>query len=153
MKTINLIPNCFKIIGWIIFLPTILLALAFLLWNFDFGIIKIPVLYNDGFLFNNNSRGFFKIFNVEWFPNLLSILVIISGFFVGFSKEKIEDEYISHLRLKSILWSLKWSYLIVLLLLISIFGMVFFKIMIVAIYLPLILYIFRFNYLLIKNEK
>ena len=151
MKTSNLLPNYFKKIGWIIFLPTSFFAIAFLIWNFDLGIIRIPVIYNSGLFLNNGKVGFFKIFNVEWFPNLLSVVLIIGGYLVGFSKEKIEDEYISHLRLKSILWSLKWSYLLILILLITIFGMVFFKIMIVVIYLPLLLYIFRFNYLLIKK--
>ncbi|WP_315056606.1 hypothetical protein [Chryseobacterium indoltheticum] len=149
MNTLQLFPHRFKIIGWFIFIPSLILGLISLsgVMNFE---ISLPVIYNSGFL-NNEDQGFLQTANIDLFPNLFGVLIIIGGILVGFSKEKIEDEYISSLRLKSVFWSLIVTYSIVLILFISIFGTLFFTAMIFSMFLPLVLYIFRFNYLLLKK--
>lgn len=149
MNTLQLFPNRFKMIGWFIFIPSLILGLISLsgLMNFE---ISLPVIYNSG-IFNDENQGFLKTAEIDLFPNLFGILIIIGGIMVGFSKEKIEDEYISSLRLKSVFWSLIVSYSIVLLLFITVFGSLFLTVMILIIFLPLVLYIFRFNYLLLKK--
>jgi len=149
MNTLQLFPHRFKIIGWFIFIPSLILGLISLsgVMNFE---ISLPVIYNSGFL-NNEDQGFLQTANIDLFPNLFGVLIIIGGILVGFSKEKIEDEYISSLRLKSVFWSLIATYSIVLILFISIFGTLFFTAMIFSMFLPLVLYVFRFNYLLLKK--
>ncbi|AZA62730.1 hypothetical protein [Chryseobacterium indoltheticum] len=149
MNTLQLFPHRFKIIGWFIFIPSLILGLISLsgVMNFE---ISLPVIYNSGFL-NNEDQGFLQTANIDLFPNLFGVLIIIGGILVGFSKEKIEDEYISSLRLKSVFWSLISTYSIVLILFISIFGSLFFTAMIFSMFLPLVLYVFRFNYLLLKK--
>lgn len=149
MNTLPLLPNRFKTIGWFIFIPSLILGLISLSRFFDFQ-ISFPVIYNSGF-FNHGETGFMKTTEVDLFPNLFGILIIIGGILVGFSKEKIEDEYISSLRLKSVFWSLIVTYTIVLLLFLTVFGMLFFTFMIFIMFLPLVLYVFRFNYLLMKK--
>ncbi len=149
MNTLQLFPHRFKIIGWFIFIPSLILGLISLsgVMNFE---ISLPVIYNSGFL-NNEDQGFLQTADIDLFPNLFGVLIIIGGILVGFSKEKIEDEYISSLRLKSVFWSLISTYSIVLILFISIFGTLFFTAMIFSMFLPLVLYVFRFNYLLLKK--
>jgi uncharacterized BrkB/YihY/UPF0761 family membrane protein len=149
MNTLQLLPNRFKIIGWFIFLPSLILGLISLsgVMNFE---ISLPVIYNSGF-FDDGEKGFLKTAEIDLFPNLFGILIIIGGILVGFSKEKIEDEYISSLRLKSVFWSLVFSYSIVFILFITVFGSLFLTVMILIMFLPLILYVFRFNYLLLKK--
>lgn len=149
MNTLQLLPNRFKTIGWFIFLPSLILGLISLsgMMNFE---ISLPVIYNSG-IFSDENQGFFKTAEIDLFPNIFGILIIIGGILVGFSKEKIEDEYISSLRLKSVFWSLIVSYSIVLILFITIFGSLFLTVMILIMFLPLVLYIFRFNYLLLKK--
>jgi len=149
MNTLQLFPNRFKMIGWFIFIPSLILGLISLsgLMNFE---ISLPVIYNSG-IFNDENQSFLKTAEIDLFPNLFGILIIIGGIMVGFSKEKIEDEYISSLRLKSVFWSLIVSYSIVLLLFITVFGSLFLTVMILIMFLPLVLYIFRFNYLLLKK--
>lgn len=149
MNTLQLFPHHFKMIGWFIFIPSLIFGLISLsgVMNFE---ISLPVIYNSGFL-NNEDQGFLQTANIDLFPNLFGVLIIIGGILVGFSKEKIEDEYISSLRLKSVFWSLIVTYSIVLILFISIFGSLFFTAMIFSIFLPLVLYVFRFNYLLLKK--
>ncbi|PQA90758.1 hypothetical protein SAMN05421796_10929 [Chryseobacterium piscicola] len=146
MNTLQLFPNRFKIIGWFIFIPSLILGLISISGVMDFQ-ISLPVIYNSGFLSDEN-QGFFKTAEIDLFPNLFGLLIIMGGILVGFSKEKIEDEYISSLRLKSVFWSLIVSYSIVFILFVTVFGSLFLTVMILIMFLPLVLYVFRFNYLL-----
>lgn len=149
MKTLSLFPNRFKKLGWFIFIPSLILGLISLSGVIDIQIF-LPVLYNSGF-FDHEQQGFLQKAEVDLFPNLFGFLIIIGGILVGFSKEKIEDEYISSLRLNSVFWSLIISYSIVLLLFVTVFGSIFFTFMIFIMFLPLVLYVLRFNYLLLKK--
>lgn len=153
MNTLQLFPNRFKNIGWFIFIPSLILGILSLADILNFPDITLPVFYNSGFPLSNEESGFLKNTETDFFSNLFGILIIIGGILVGFSKEKIEDEYISSLRLKSVFWSLIVTYFIVMLLFLTIFGSLFFTVMILIMFLPLVLYVFRFNYLLLKNEK
>ncbi|MFN4074584.1 MAG: hypothetical protein ACK4HC_01590 [Cloacibacterium sp.] len=154
MKTMKLFPCRFKKIGWLIFIPSLCLGILYLIFSTSLEIqgVHIPVVYNSGLIFGiGGEQGFFKTAEVDWLMNLLGILIIIGGILVGFSAEKNEDEYINFLRLKSVFWSLKISYLIVLILFLTIYGMAFFNVMILSMYLPLVLYVFKFNYLLSRK--
>ncbi len=151
MNTLQLFPNHFKKIGWFIFIPSLILGILSLTDVFDFPDVTLPVFYNSGFPLSNEESGFFKNTEIDFLPNLFGMLIIIGGIMVGFSKEKIEDEYISSLRLKSVFWSLIVTYFIVMLLFLTIFGSLFFTAMILIMFLPLVLYVFRFNYLLLKK--
>ncbi|HCR77656.1 hypothetical protein [Chryseobacterium mucoviscidosis] len=153
MNSTILFSNKLKKVGWFIFIPSLILGIILISGLMSSLEISIPVIYNSGLPFDTSGRGFFQNTEVDLFSNLIGVMIIIGGVMVGFSKEKIEDEYISSLRLKSMFWSLAATYCIVLLLYISIFGVAFFNVMIIIIFLPLLLYVFRFNYLLLKNEK
>lgn len=155
MKNLKLFPNGCKKIGWFILIPSLLFGVSALLFTdfFSFENLKIPVFYNSGFFFGEaEEKGFFKKIYIDLAINISGSLILIGGMLVGFSKEKVEDEYISSLRLKAVLWSLVVSYSIIFILFITIFGTLFLSMMIVAMYLPLLLYNFRFQYLLFKNR-
>ncbi|WP_294297239.1 hypothetical protein [uncultured Chryseobacterium sp.] len=151
MNKLPLFPNSLKRIGWIIFIPSLIAGLILISGKLDFNEITLPVFYNSGFPFDGSEKGFFRTAEVDIFSNLIGCLIIIGGIMVGFSKETLEDEYISSLRLKSVFWSLAATYSIVLILFLTVFGAVFFTVMVVIIFMPLILYIFRFNYLLLRK--
>ncbi|MBO6185121.1 MAG: hypothetical protein J6O88_10635 [Chryseobacterium sp.] len=151
MNTLQLFPNQYKKIGWFIFIPSLILGIISLTGIINFPEISLPVFYNSGFPLSNENSGLFKTAEIDFFPNLFGILIIVSGILTGFSKEKIEDEYISSLRLKSVFLSLIVTYSIILILFLTIFGTLFFTAMILIMFLPLILYVFRFNYLLLKK--
>ncbi len=151
MKTLNLFPNHYKNIGWIIFIPALILGVFSLTDLLQFNEISLPVFYNSGLLSLKEENGLFTRTYVSALPNVAGLLIIIGGALVGFSEEKIEDEYISSLRLQSVFWSLKITYLIVFVLILTVFGTLFFTLMILFMFLPLVLYVFRFNYLLLKK--
>lgn len=151
MNTLQLFPNRYKKIGWFIFIPSLILGIISLTGTIHFPEISLPVFYNSGFPLSSEDSGLFKNTEVDFFQNLFGILIIIGGILTGFSKEKIEDEYISSVRLKSVFWSLIVTYSIILILFLTIFGTLFFTIMILIMFLPLVLYVFRFNYLLLTK--
>jgi len=151
MNTLQLFPNRYKKLGWFIFVPSLILGLLSLSNILNLPEISLPVFYNSGFPLSNEESGMFKNTEINFFPNLFGILIIIGGILIGCSKEKIEDEYISSLRLKSVFWSLIVTYSIVLVLFLTVFGTLFFTIMILIMFLPLVLYVLRFNYLLLKK--
>ena len=150
MKNLKLLPNGCKKVGWLIFIPSLIWGLIMIIFEINFEVFKIhlPVFFNSGLF---SESGFFQITKVDWVTNLTGLLIIIGGLLVGFSNEKNEDEYINFLRLKSVFWSLMISYLIVLILFLTIYGMAFFNVMILSMYLPLVLYVFKFNYLLSRK--
>lgn len=148
MNTLQLFPNHYKKIGWFIFIPSLILGIISLTGIMNFPEVSIPVFYNSGSPLSSEDLGLFKTTEIDLFTNLFGILIIIGGILTGFSKEKIEDEYISSLRLRSVFWSLIVTYSIILILFLTIFGTLFFTIMILIMFLPLVLYVFRFNYLL-----
>ncbi|MDR2236549.1 MAG: hypothetical protein LBE92_10515 [Chryseobacterium sp.] len=151
MNTLPLFPNRFKRIGWLIFIPSLVLGILSLTSIFNFPEITLPVFYNSGFPLSNEDSGLFKNTDIAIFPNLFGVLIIIGGMLTGCSKEKVEDEYISNLRLRSVFWSLITTYALVLILFLTVFGNEFFTVMILIMFLPLVLYIFRFNYVLLKR--
>ena len=94
MLTKMLLPRRFQLIGWIMFFP-----LAILLVLNGFYDYEIDWLTWDNF----RSGDIFNTSN-ENFTNEISIVgTFLSLFFIAFSKEKQEDEYIQKLRLDSLL--------------------------------------------------
>ena len=151
MKALSLLPSRFKKAGWCIFLPSLVLGIVSLTGLFSMPEISLPAVYNSGFPLSQEESGFFVNTEIAVFPNLFGILIIIGGLLVGCSKETIEDEYISGLRLKSVFWSLMVTYSVILILFLTVFGTAFLTVMILIMFLPLVLYVFRFNYLLLKK--
>ncbi|RIW15861.1 hypothetical protein D0X99_10595 [Algoriphagus lacus] len=93
MLTKILLPHRYQKIGWILFLPFAGLLFANNYFDFNFGFLELEV--RDGQLFEDSK---------ENFTNEVALIgVFISLFFLTFSREKEEDEYIQKLRLDSLL--------------------------------------------------
>jgi hypothetical protein len=94
MLTKILLPQRFQIIGWIMFFPLAILLVLNSFYNFEFEWLTWEGLrVGDIFLSKNEN-----------FTNEVSIIgTFLSLFFIAFSKEKQEDEYIQKLRLDSLL--------------------------------------------------
>ena len=83
---------------------------------------------------------------------LVGVVFILGAMMVGFSKEKQEDEYIANLRLSSLMWAVWVNYVLLFLSFIFIYGMGFFHVMIYNMFTVLIIFIGRFNVILLKNK-
>lgn len=94
MLTKILLPHRFQMIGWILFCPLALLLVLNSFYDYEIGWLTWEG-FRVGDIFTSEN---------ENFTNEVSIIgTFLSLFFIAFSKEKQEDEYIQKLRLDSLL--------------------------------------------------
>lgn len=153
MKTNYLLPNKYKKLGWILFILGILGGLYMYLTDFDSTeVLKTKVLsIYDNQIFKDSS--FFKIIENGVFDEICAILIILGGLLVGFTKEKQEDEYIYKLRKDSLVWALIVNYVILVVAILFVYDMTFFDVLIFNMFTPLLFFVFRFNFLKMKNSS
>lgn len=149
MKTNYLLPNKFKKIGWIIFIPSAIIGLATLIFEYEpaFLNFNVPAIFIDE-LFGKIQL--FGMVENNILNEILGILVIISSLLVAFSKEKIEDEYISKIRLESLVWAVYINYGILLVAFLFIFDFSFFWVMVANMFTVLLFFIIKFNWQISK---
>ena len=152
METKFLFPNVFKKIGWAIFIPSLIVAILFLFYEFEWSFLdaRVFALFNDGLMQEAKSTGMIED-NLT--NELIGISLLVSAVFVAFSKEKEEDEFIMKIRLESLLWATWINAIFLLFSLLFIFGFSFFNAMLLNMYSLLILFIIRFNVLMIKSKN
>ena len=152
MKSNLLLPNKFKIIGWFILMPAIIVGIYLSFTGFETLSInrKVFALMNEEFL---GKSEYFSFIKTDITQTLVGVLFLIGALFVSFSREKIEDEYIAKLRLSSLLWAVLVNYILLLLCFIFVYGTGFLTVMVYNMFTVLIIFIIRFNYLLFKNAK
>lgn len=144
MKNTLLLPNKYKVIGWVTSLSFAALGLACMYCEF-----KIPGL--QLYYAENEALLDFADYNLT---NELALTGIALGLLmVAFAQEKTEDEYVSHLRLKSWQWSVLVSYAVTFLIIFTFYGFNFLSGLIHNIYTVLIVFIIKFNWSLYKFRK
>jgi len=152
MKTKMLLPNKFKTPGWIMLIPTTLFGLYIIFSDFEFDFLNARVftLYSNEILGESVTMGFVHK-NLTY--TITGILFIISAFFVAFSREKTEDEFIARIRLESLLWATYINYGILLFCFMFFYDFGFFYVMIINMFTVLVIFIIRFQYLLHRAKK
>jgi hypothetical protein len=144
-----LFPNRYKTLsGWGFYLS---LILGFILWSTnifdDYLVIPVPDLFGTGGFFDGGSA---------WMKNgvmdeLFTVLIIITGLIHSFSKEKIEDELISKLRLDSLIWSLYINYGLVILATLLIYDIMYFNVLIFNLFTIILFFNLRLRFNLHKH--
>ena len=146
-----LFPHSFKIIGWILLIPSFILTI---LLSFE---IITPELKGTVFTFYSDEifgdPKVFQFIQVNLIPTIVGICFIIGGLIVAFSKLKVEDEYISELRLSSLLWAVYVNYALLLLAFIFVYNMSFLTVMLYNMFTILIIFIIRFHFILYRTTK
>lgn len=156
MKTNYLLPNHFKLIGWIILIPSLILGILFLIFKFEPNFLNIKLFAffaEESIGFFSTSKEYFTFVKTNALDEIIALSLIISALFVAFSKEKDEDEFISKIRLESLVWATYVNYAILFFSIIFIFGMPFFWVMVCNMFTILIFFIIRFNWLIYKSKK
>lgn len=151
MKQKILLPNKFKRIGWFILIPATLMGIVLTIIGFETIEINATVFAICSTEFLDNQ--YFSFINTNIVGTLVGVLFIVGGLMVGFSREKNEDEYISSLRLNSLLWAVLISYILLLFAFLFIYGLSFIPVMIYNMYTTLVIFIVKFNYSLLRNSK
>ena len=138
MKPRYLLPNQFKAAGWILFVPTLLLGIAVV--HFQFHIDGLETQSRSSFL---DSAPYNNLTDEVAFTAML-----LSCFFIAFSKEKREDEMVSQVRLESLQWSVYVNYILLLIANWFMYDGVFLAVMIYNMFTILFFFIIRFNMVL-----
>ncbi len=147
-----LLNNRFKIIGWAIFIPAIILGIINFTKGYDWLSINItvPTLIEEQLM---DKTHYFTMVNTNITNTLIGLLFIIGGLLVSFSKEKNEDEFIQSLRFSSLSWAILANYLLLVFAFLFIYGIAFLQVMIYNMFTTLVIYIIRFNYVLYRYSK
>jgi hypothetical protein len=152
MKTNYLFPNRFKKIGWLLFIPGILLGIVYLIYQSDISLFDIKVFaIAEKVIFNDAD--FFTISENNVLDEISSILLIIGALLIAFSKEKTEDEFISKIRLESLVWATYINYAILILAIIFVYDMTFFWVLVFNMFTLLVFFLIRFNWALYKSKN
>jgi len=154
MKKNYLFPHKYKKIGWFILVPSAIIGLLTLIYEYEpsFLDFDVPAIFIDEFKLENNKKIFGMVHN-NILNEILGILVIISSLFVAFSKEKVEDEFIEKIRLESLVWAVYVNYGILLLAFLFIYDFSFLWVMIFNMFTILLFFIIRFNWQISKLKK
>ncbi|MCB0436886.1 MAG: hypothetical protein KDD08_12605 [Mangrovimonas sp.] len=153
MKSNYLLPHKYKTLGWVLFIIGLLSGSVLLFNGYDSSFLNVKVLtiYNEP-IFSEGSS-FFKIVDNNITDELVSLLIIIGGLLVGFSKEKVEDEFIYKLRKDSLVWAILFNYFILIATILLVYDLTFFHILVFNMFTPLVFFIIRFNFLKYKANS
>ena len=154
MKTNYLLPYSFKKPGWLLFVSGLIAGVFVITNNYESDFLTIDVLavINDVGM-SSDSKEFFKIITTDVFDELVSIAIIVGGFFIGFSKEKIEDEFVYKLRKDSLVWALVFNYVILVLAILFVFDMSFFDVLVYNMFTPILFFVGRFTFLKMRYQS
>ena len=152
MKTRFLFSQQYKSVGWFLLIVGILLGIILMLNDFEYPTIEMPVYPLIG------EHDVFSKPPLEWSKNniadeIAAILIIVGGILVSFSKTKDEDEYISKIRMESLIWATYVNYIVLFIAILFVFDLTFFNVMICNMFTILLFFIARFQFMLYKFKK
>ena len=141
-----LFSNSVKPFAWIILSLGILGGIIISVFNLEPEIFDIKVLsiYSSDDIFSKN-HGFFKLIEQNILDDICGILIILGGILVGFSKEKVEDEFIMQLRLSALALAVYINYGVLLLAFLLVHGFDFFTVMVYNMFTLLLIFILIFQ--------
>ena len=139
MKKNYLFPHQFRIVGWVL----AIVAVVGYLWLPEIH-FKMPSLYFDTFFDDENESGFFRMATANSL-SIAMILLTIGLLFIGFSKEKVEDEFVQYLRAQSLIWATYVTATLFIATTLLIYGIAYIYVPFLVFYVFLILFIIKFR--------
>ena len=140
MENSLLIPGKYKVIGWIIFILSASLGIATLYW--DYRILGLVLPLKESVFFDANLTN-----EVALAGLIIGLMIIV------FAREKIEDEYISLMRLKCLQWSVLISFVILFILNFVFYGGSFYIVLIYNMFTIPLIFIAKFNYSMYRLRR
>ncbi len=145
-----LLPNKLRIYGWIILLFGIVLGVI----RFYFGIklellnIKVFAVYSKYF-----ETNYFKVIDNHVSEEVTALLLLVGLFFISFTKEKIENDFVSMVRYKSLILTFYINTTLVSLSFLFVYGFGFINLLVISVFSPFIIYVILFKYFLYNAPK
>ena len=155
MKTRFLFPHKYKKIGWIFLIPSTLFGLFVIFTDYEPEWLNLPMFtfYSQGFpLSDNHTTAYFSLIETNIANETVGVFFIVSAMLVAFSKAKNEDEFITKIRLESLVWATFVHFGILLMGILFVFDLEFFTFMVFNMFTLLIIFIVRFNIALYKSK-
>jgi len=139
MDTKWLFPHQYRLAGWLIVIPSVVLGLFVLYgeYTIDWLSIGSPT----------------ALLPTNFTDELASLGTIIGLLLIAFSREKIEDERMGRLRLEALQWSVYINYLILIVAVLITYDGVFFSMMIYNMFTVLLVFIGRFRWLIHRDTQ
>tara|TARA_Y100000782_G_C10168014_1_gene258487 strand:+ start:644 stop:1126 length:483 start_codon:yes stop_codon:yes gene_type:complete len=154
MKKTFLFPTGFRKIGWLLFIPGVIMGLANMAFGWEPELnVAMPAIYFGGSPFNQDEGGWFKLITNNPLDEVMAILIIVGALFIGFSKEKIEDEFTAKIRLDSLVWATYVNYGILLLAILFVYDFDFLNVMLYNMFTLLIFFILRYRVVMYRSSK
>ena len=152
MKFNYLLPHYLKRVGFVLLaLGVVALLYSFLISNTpDFMDFNVYALIRQRFL---SPVEFFSVVETNFLDELIAGLLILGLGLISFSREKVEDEFIAKTRLESLVWATYLNYGVLLLSVLFVYEMAFFRVMIVNMFTILIFFVIRFNWVMSKSKR
>lgn len=148
MKTnYYLFPSYYKKIGWIVSLPSAIILLTYL----------IDTPWDAGKSFRFFGEAYWKVLGVltgePLYVAAFMVILILGLLFIAFSKQKMEDEYITKMRGDSLIWAVIVNSLLLIVSFIVVYDGWFLYVCFFNLYTLLVLYIIKFNVALYRFQK
>lgn len=150
MYSLPLIPNRFKTVGFVLFCLGFVLGFFYYFFDFEPNILNFQKAYK--YNVGGQVWQFGSDYN-NFIDEIALILIVFGGLIWGFSKEKNEDEFFNQIRLNSLMWAFVINYAFIFLCTIFLYDFGFLSVMTLNLVTPLIIFLIRYNYLLIKIRK
>ena len=150
-----LFPHRFRMIGWVLAIAAVVAEVVTQIWfpNLRF---KMPALYYDGifeFMDDDPSpKGFLVMATTSPLTIVFSVLTI-GLILIGFSKEKVEDEFVHHLREQSLVWATYVTAALFIIATLTIYGGIYSLVPYVVFFVFLILFVVKFKIALLRFNK
>lgn len=150
-------PNKLKKIGWFLLIPSTILGIIQIISLNGSGLkfldLRIFTIYSGSFAPWGSPPVIFGFDKVNLSGTIIGVLFILGAVMVAFAKEKQEDEFISKIRLESLLWATYINYAILFFCFLFFYGVGFMYVMIFNMFTILVLFILRFNYVIYRTSK
>jgi hypothetical protein len=141
MRSKLLLPNKFKWIGILLFIPFLILGILSRYKEFQIDALTFSAEHSSIFSQSQNLTD-----EVALTGLIMSLLMI------AFAREKQEDEFIYHNRLASWEWAVLINFLLLVVACWVFYNESFIDVMMYNLLTPLIIFIIRFNWVMLKNK-
>ena len=149
MKKNYLFPHYFQWIGWVVAIASFVVLLLSVINDTT---IRMPALYLDVFFDDDNESGFFRMAESSMYSIAMPLL-IIGLIFIGFSEEKVEDEFVQYIRSQSLIWSTYVSAGLFILGTLLIYGFTYMYIPYLVFFVFLLLFVIKFKIAMFRFNK
>lgn len=144
----NLLPHSYKKIGWILFVPSAILAIVALFNALPDNLLttKMPTFLGGAIIESGDYHN-------DWLNEIYIVGLALSLLFIGFSKEKDEDELIAMIRLSSIAFAAKASTIVLIIGTLIIYGLHYLTYVFIYLFVMMLIFIGKYQYELYKFRK